>query len=270
MLIEMTAADGTPLVMRRWLATEARAALFYLHGIQSHSGWLWETGPFLAERGIEVYALDRRGSGASGGPRGHLPSAGTVLDDYAAALDLVHELTDGMPVTAVGQSLGGSVLAALCATRETGLSGAIFCAPALGQQRHRHGPAGLARMRLLSGTETTPVNLKDEQYTELPRYLSFMAHDPLMLRAVTHQSRATFVALEDSYRSAVLSLPAALLLPSEDSIIHIGRTCEVMRGLAPHAAVRTFAANSHYVEFSEVRTEYWHCVQEMAIRGIEP
>ncbi|MEN3308482.1 MAG: hypothetical protein V7603_4684 [Micromonosporaceae bacterium] len=266
----LTAADGTRLAMRHWTSPRCRAAVFYIHGIQSHSGWLFETGPRLVRLGIEVYALDRRGSGASGGLRGHLPSWQAVLDDYATALREVRARCAGRPVTALGQSLGGSILAAsLCAPGPAAFDRVVFCAPALGQQRSRHGDAELARLRRQDGTRPVPVDLADRHYTEEPRYLDFMAADPLILRSVTARTRATLVAIEDVYwawsdRGNRFACPVALAVPEEDPIIDTAQSRLVLARLAPQLTARSFATRGHYLEFTSERSRYWEWVAGIA------
>ncbi len=77
----LTARDGVLLQGHRWLPEQrnANAALIFLHGIASHGAWFAETAAFLAEHGIAVYAPDRRGSGLSGGPRGHIARYGQAV-----------------------------------------------------------------------------------------------------------------------------------------------------------------------------------------------
>ena len=197
----VSAGDGVRLALHRWTGGAARAAVFYIHGIQSHAGWLRRTGPELARRGVDVYALDRRGSGRSSGPRGHLPSADLVLEDYRRALVRVRHRTRGLPVTAVGQSLGGSVLAALLTQAPAAFDGAVWCAPALGQQRRRHAPERLAQLRVRHGIRPTPVTLSDADYTDEPADLAYMATDNLMLRQITDSTRRVQVEWEDMYMS---------------------------------------------------------------------
>jgi alpha-beta hydrolase superfamily lysophospholipase len=273
-VMTLVAPDGVPLVIRHWAAPGCRATLFYLHGIQSHSGWLFETGPRLARHGVEVYALDRRGSGMSGGPRGHLPSAQTVLDDYTLALRTVRARSDGRPVSALGQSLGGSILAALCARGEPGLSQLIFSAPALGQQHRRHGPEELDRLRGLAGGARVPVGLEDRHYTKDPRYLGFMAADELILREITEQTRATLIAIEDTYwrrlEGGARLGPTALALPRTDRIIDSEQSRRVLMRLTDRPQVRTFATDSHYLEFSDARDEYWGWVADLVARTDAP
>ena len=68
-----TAADGTELPLCVWWAGQPRAAVVYLHGIQSHSGWYAASSRAMAEAGIAVYQIDRRGSGRDKDVIGLLP-----------------------------------------------------------------------------------------------------------------------------------------------------------------------------------------------------
>lgn len=255
----LTAADGTALALHRWTTPGANSAVFYIHGIQSHAGWLFETGPELNARGIDVYALDRRGSGRSEGPRGHLPSADLVLDDYARALAAVAAQVGGPGPVVLGQSLGGSVLAALWCSRELPVRRLVLCAPALGQQRARHAPTALAERRGRAGTAPQPVGLADGDYTDLPRYRAFLAADPLMLREVTSAMQATLVHLEDLYVTGAprTPLPVDLAVPAHDPIIDLWAARTTLQRLTSAVHEEVFATDRHYLEFTPARTAYW-------------
>ena len=69
----IVATDGVSLHYRAWRPAHlpVSAALVFAHGIASHSAWFAQTARYLAGQGIAVYAPDRRGSGLSGGTRGH-------------------------------------------------------------------------------------------------------------------------------------------------------------------------------------------------------
>lgn len=256
----VSAGDGVRLALHRWTGGAARAAVFYIHGIQSHAGWLHRTGPELARRGVDVYALDRRGSGRSSGPRGHLPSADLVLEDYRRALVRVRHRTRGLPVTAVGQSLGGSVLAALLTQAPAAFDGAVWCAPALGQQRRRHAPERLAQLRVRHGIRPTPVTLSDADYTDEPADLAYMATDNLMPRQITDSTRRVQVEWEDMYmseKSLTVGGPAYLALPRHDPIIDLACATDVLQSRVADLATSTFDTTRHYVEFTSARTHYW-------------
>ncbi|WP_406481998.1 alpha/beta hydrolase [Streptomyces platensis] len=273
---ELQAADGTALALHRWApedGTPTHGLLFYVHGIQSHARWLFETGPELAARGVIAYALDRRGSGVSGGVRGDLPSVEAVLEDYRLGLDTARREHPELPVTLLGQSFGGSIVGALAAVGGLNVSTVVYCTPALGQQRARFGSVGLAAVRQLSGQERTPIALEDEDYTGEARYLEFMANDRLMLRQITDRTRATMVGLEDSYTE--LRVPVApgpdihFVRAERDPIIDLETSEKTLRELHGDFTTTSFAARHHYIEFSPVRRDYWDWLAGIAVPAVQ-
>ncbi len=57
--------DGIKLALHSWLSQKPKAILFFVAGMHSHAGWLFEAGPYFADRSISVFCLDRRGTGIS-------------------------------------------------------------------------------------------------------------------------------------------------------------------------------------------------------------
>jgi alpha-beta hydrolase superfamily lysophospholipase len=98
------ADDGVELHVSRWSGTRPWAVVIFLHGIASHAGWFGETATDLREQGVAVYAPDRRGSGRSGGRRGHLERYARALDDVAQVVRLagpnIREFRFSSPVRA--------------------------------------------------------------------------------------------------------------------------------------------------------------------------
>ncbi|XQZ99582.1 alpha/beta hydrolase [Komagataeibacter rhaeticus] len=102
------------LALHAWLPASVKAAVFLFHGLQSHASWSWEIGEALAQRGVALFVLDRRGSGTSTGPHGAITDADTCLSDYITALDVSQSaIGNEVPFTLFGHCLGGSFLAHL-------------------------------------------------------------------------------------------------------------------------------------------------------------
>jgi pimeloyl-ACP methyl ester carboxylesterase len=265
---EASGADGTPLALHCWapsIRSTIRGLLYYVHGIQSHAGWLFETGPELAQRGVVTYALDRRGSGRSGGVRGDLPSAQVITGDYLSGLRTVQHDLPHLPVTVLGQSFGGSIVASLTAAGSLAADRLVYCTPALGQQRARHGIERLHEILESTGLEHSPLALDDEDYTNQSRYLQFMANDHLMLRQITDRSRATMVELEESYmdRQATLEASIHYVRTDTDPIIVLDESERVLDDLHGKISTVTFPIRHHYVEFSSERRDYWDWLAEV-------
>lgn len=78
-----------------------------LHGMMGSAESWWRVAPLLAERGYRVLALDLPGHGGSLRDQNC-----TVGSAAGAVVDTVRTLAPDTPVTAIGHSYGGTVLAA--------------------------------------------------------------------------------------------------------------------------------------------------------------
>ncbi|GAB1542626.1 hypothetical protein NUACC21_53000 [Scytonema sp. NUACC21] len=254
----LTSSDEIPLALHCWNAEKPIASIFYIHGIQSHAGWLTEIAAYLNSFSINLFALDRRGSGLSKGLRGDISSTKQLLDDYGTAFEYVRVKLNGCPIIGLGQSFGGSILAGLLLKYRLPFKASIFCAPALGQQRARGEK--FYKNRTLSGLDRSPLALSDLDYTNIERYLQFMANDFLMLRFVTDRARSVMIELEDTYCEQssryTIDHPVYLATPRVDSIINLSASKEVLKRIAPNYHHTIFETMFHYIEFSEVQQSY--------------
>lgn len=256
--------DGLNLCVNLWLAEQPKAILFYIHGIQSHAGWLFETAPYLAANGIHVVAMDRRGSGASEGMRGHSDSGDVILRDYYLAWQYAQSLAPELPITVLGQSFGGSILAALLCRYQISAQKVIFSAPALGQQRLRHEIYELNRLRAMRGEEYRLLALRDNEYSSDNKYLRFIANDSQINRSVTQSMVAALIEIEDIYFDNKVCLeriaaPIHFIEPENDSIINMEVSREV---LTRFLSVKRHVINTqnHYMEFSNKRYRLWKTI----------
>jgi len=134
-LARVRTADGWTLTVHRFIPAHVRrkTPALLLHGFGAN-GWCFRApagrslGWFLAERGIDVWIPELRGTRSSGPPEGR---GGTWTDDAArrevtfsakltrdlpALLDHVRQAHGGSELDVVGHSLGGTLLFAHLAT----------------------------------------------------------------------------------------------------------------------------------------------------------
>lgn len=102
----LSAVDGVELTFYTCGPEGADRAVVVLHGIESHAGWFTASCEALAEAGLRVVCPDRRGSGTSGGPRGHAPSTVVLLDDLRRVHGWVRAERPGRLIQAVAHSWG--------------------------------------------------------------------------------------------------------------------------------------------------------------------
>lgn len=110
----------------------ARATVLLVHGLGEHLGRYAALAQALNSWGYAVRAYDQYGHGASGGPRGGLPSATRLLDDLAQVVDQTRAgMTTGQPLLLLGHSMGGLVAARFVALQRRPLEGLVLSSPAL-------------------------------------------------------------------------------------------------------------------------------------------
>lgn len=257
----MSVGGGVTLHGTAWSsASPPVATVFYVHGIQSHAGWCHRLGSALNAQSIDLVVFDRRGSGMSGGIRGHADGAEAIIDDYRLALEHVRQTSRTSTVTVVGQSFGGSIVAALAAGGSIPTEQIVFCAPALGQQLRRWGVEEMARIGANRGLRMSPVGLSNSDYTRDERYLRFMHDDVLMVHEITTGMRASMVQLEQRYSTVTgwpVHGPIHLAIPEFDKIIDLATAEAILRRSVPMIDKATFPTDEHYLEWSAEHEAYF-------------
>ncbi len=111
-------------------APSPRGAVLLLHGYAEHVGRYTHVIEALVGEGLSVYAYDQRGHGRSGGPRA-LVRLSELVDDHLAAREWLRRELAGLPVFALGHSMGGLVTASSVLRDPRGLRGVVLSSPAL-------------------------------------------------------------------------------------------------------------------------------------------
>lgn len=259
-----TASDGRRLALRVWrsAAVPPVARVVFLHGITSHGGWYDQSAEFLAGAGCDVAFLDRRGSGLNGEQMGDVDNWQTLVDDVAA---FVRSQPDKLPPTILcGISWGGK-LAAAVVRRHPGLfAGVALICPGL------YSPfmPGLAKKLALAAP--APARLKQRRlrvplrepalFTDIPKWQSFIAHDPLALRTITWRFAQADRKLTRYAREAAsfLHLPTLLLLAGQDRIVDNRRMRDYFGRMPGKRKVLVeYTGAAHTLEFESDPTRYF-------------
>jgi alpha-beta hydrolase superfamily lysophospholipase len=148
------ARDGSELAYRAYPAVNPIGAAILIHGSVGSSADVHEIAKALRDAGIDAYAPDMRGHGASG-PRGDIAYIGQLEDDLGDFLDTLDR--QGVPTRRVliGHSAGGG-FALRVAAQPLGqrFVGTILLAPFLGTDAPTTKPglddwAGIAMPRIV-------------------------------------------------------------------------------------------------------------------------
>ncbi len=216
-----TMPDGARLPVRVWLPDGLpgplpRAVVLALHGFDD-SRDAWEIpAPAFAAAGVAVFAPDQRGFGAAPG-RGSWPGTSVLADDAAAMIGLLRARYPGVPLFAMGESMGGAVLMTLAAQDGAPrLDGWILLSPAVWGRRQM-GPAisgglwlvsGLAPGLSVTGAEVPLKVRASDNRAALIR----LAQDPLTIRRTRFDALRGLTDLMDAAQDAAPRLHGRMLV----------------------------------------------------------
>jgi acylglycerol lipase len=259
----LVAGDGVRLHHLHWRSGKSppSAAVVFLHGIASHAGWFSATATDLNRHGVEVYGLDRRGSGRSGGPRGHLDRYERALDDVEQLVRLVVAEHPQIPVFLAASSWAAKLGVVYTAQRAGPLSGLLLLGPAL-LPRVNLAPwrrALVVTGHLVRPTARLPIPLTPELYTANPPYRDYIRADPLRLLEATTQFYWETARLDRrrDRDTARLVLPVLLLQGEDDQMMDVPATRRWFAQLGGELTTyRAYPGAGHTLDFEPDRTQY--------------
>jgi acylglycerol lipase len=253
--------DGVVLHERWWPIIDARVVMVFVHGIASHGGWFTETAEQLAADDVAVVAPDRRGSGLSHGPQGHVPSFERAIADVDAAVIRAQHAYPDVPVVLGASSWAAKLAVVYGASAPARLAGLALIGPGLFPTV---GLPWARRAQVVVGHHVAPraripIPLTPEQYTTNPRYLQFIHDDPLRLRTASAQFFWETARLDRRRRAAStrLRLPVVVLQGSADAMMSAGHTRRWFDRLdAPDKTYRAYPGAGHTLDFEADRGAY--------------
>ncbi len=237
------------------------AGLLMVHGMQSHAGWFEVSGTAdeLAATGLTVLAYDRRGSGRSGGPPGHAPSAEAFLEDLdAARTRLAEELSAegaaGAPLDVLANCFGARIVLPYVDEHPGSFRSVVLTAPATAMTRAADYGLGAKLRILLSGGERRfPTPLEDELFVSSGPFLDWIRNDPHSLREVTAKFLRSTRKLTARMKRAARSIEAPMLvvLGKRDAMVINDRIRSdfVGRYRGPIQVIEL--DSEHYVDFTD-------------------
>src|SRR3954469_4154097 len=252
----LTARDGTRLPLRRWDAEgKPRAVIVALHGMSDYSNAFAMPGAVWAREGITTLAYDQRGFGKSEKP-GIWAGADSMRSDLNDAVAAAKARYPGVPVFALGESMGGAVvLSALASAQPPAVDGVILVAPAVWS---RGDMPMLYRVALFLGAHILPnmilpnsaaSRVKKIIATDNIPMLIALGKDPLFQKETRTATLYGLVNLMDEARTAPERItkapPILFLYGANDQVIPKQPTEAVIAGLGGKAKVRRYEHGYH-------------------------
>lgn len=220
--------DGARLGLTVWSPTDGppRAAVVAVHGMNDYANAFHIAAPIWAKAGIVTYAYDQRGFGRSPS-RGVWAGHELMAEDLRTLTGLVRERHPGLPVTLVGESMGGAIaILAMASDRPAAADRVVLLSPAVWGWRNQPLPnrtllwfaANFTGSKVYTPPawltrRITPTDNRDE--------LVAMGRDPLMVWGARSDALYGLVeAMDLAWRSiGEVRAPVLYLYGANDQII---------------------------------------------------
>jgi len=240
-----TTSDGLALPLRRWLPDGApKAVIVALHGFNDYSNAFADIGAFLAGQGIAVLAYDQRGFGAAPEP-GVWPGTEKLTADFRDALAAARAAYPGVPVHALGDSMGGGVMMAAWAETPYPADSVILVAPAVWGRATM--PFYQTAALWLSAYTTPWLRLSGRGLKRQPsdniEMLRALGRDPLVIKETRVDAVWGITNLMDAALAGatVFDAPSLILYGANDDIIPARATLDMLAKLPPPRSARKVA-----------------------------
>jgi len=258
--ITLKTADGLDLHVRCWRAEEVahRWTFVIVHGLGEHGGRYQHLAAWFTPLGATVYAIDLRGHGRSGGPRGHAPSLDVLLADIDAVV--VRARTDsGGPVVLIGHSFGGLLAIGYTLRHPDHIDKAVFSAPLLIPKVKV--PAWKRPLTKILPRVAPRVAVSNEVDANLlshdPEIARRYASDPLVHDRITGGLYGDTIARGEAFiaRASEVRVPFLLMQGRDDRIVDpLGSQRFFARATAPDRAFCLYPGLYHEI-FNELEHE---------------
>jgi len=248
----LLARDGAKLPLRVWPADKPSAVIVALHGMGDYSNAFALSAAYWAAHGITTLAYDQRGFGAAPNP-GLWPGGDAMRRDFADAIAAARLRYPGLPVFALGESMGGAVvLSALAAAAPPRPDGVILVAPAVWSRADMPASYRVAlwlSAHTLPGMEVSGRGIVQIWPSDNIPMLRAYARDPLVQKKTRADAVWGLVGLMDEARQAPGHLgappPILFLYGKNDQVIPAPPTEAVVAALGAKAEVHRYEHGYH-------------------------
>lgn len=202
------------------------AALIFVHGMQSHAEWVRESGfgDALADQGVDVFAVDRRGSGKSKSDRGHADSPEQLLSDMDQAVEELEKelerrygINHGVTLHIMANCFGARIVVPYLAELDSEKIQKFESLTLIAPSTHMSKQASygfLQKLKILGAKDRTmhKTPLQDEWFVGEGAGLDYIQSDELGLREVSTRFLKTTKTLTKSMNKNITKLPIPLMI----------------------------------------------------------
>jgi alpha-beta hydrolase superfamily lysophospholipase len=247
------ARDGTALAYRHYpaRAVSAGRVVILIHGSTGSSASVHALSDALAARGVETYAVDIRGHGASG-TRGDIGYVGQLEDDMADFVAVVRKTNPSAPLTLIGHSAGGGFALRVAASSIQELfARTVLLAPYLGYNAPTNRPnsggwASADRPRVMALLTLHAIGISCCDALPALAFAVPPNSEQYQTSVYTARLMRNFANHPD-FRGdfAAVTKPLTIIAGADDELMIADKYQEAVRGITPSIDVKLIEGVNH-------------------------
>ncbi|MET8990281.1 alpha/beta hydrolase [Nonomuraea wenchangensis] len=214
--------------VREWPHDDPRYLVLLVHGYGEHIGRYEHVADRLVRHGAAVYGVDHAGHGRSEGERVLIEDFEDVVADVHTVEEQARAAHPGVPVVAIGHSMGGMIAARYAQLHGAGLAALVLSGPVIGEWE--------AVPALLALDELPDIPIDPATLSRDPAVGAAYAADPLVWhgpfkRATLEAFAATLAAIAKG--GTFGALPTLWVHGEDDQLVPLGPSragIEAVRG----------------------------------------
>ena len=214
-------AGNTAIFWQSWVAQSPRACVVISHGLGEHGGRYAPFASALVDLGFSVYAIDHRGHGQSGAPRGLITNFQYCVEDLDQLMSTI-VVPQKCPIILFGHSMGGAIATAYALQHQDRLAALILSGAALNSDLVPGAMKLVCKFLGALAPRLPVIKIDPSLVSRNPEQVSLYVNDQLNLHGsvpvkTISEMVSTIVSMPGRFNT--LHLPMLILHGEEDQLI---------------------------------------------------
>jgi len=218
----LKSADGK-VFYAGWETSSPNAVIVLVHGLGGYSGRFFELGPFLAGKGLQVYAIELKGFGGSPSEKGHIGNFKTYTEELKTLVKLAKNKTPGKKVFVFGESMGGLITLDFSMHHRDMIDGIILVSPALKDRLPipTRKKIAIFLTSIFNPRRRFNAEFNAEMFTRDPAMAKKINEDPMEVRSLSAKFFLSIMKalIYVNMNPKRIKLPLLMLLAGKDKMV---------------------------------------------------
>lgn len=271
LLKEIPNQEGFDIPVRVYGEDNKKTPILVMHGLESHSGWFWQTGEQLSSFGHPVYLVDRQGSGRSEAPRGDCKNYQVIVHDIEVVAEYLMNAYNYQKIIVLGHCFGAIPSTVYTMKNPDKVQALILSTPAIFTKADLSIQEKLEVFGSKISGKTVMIDtpIKEHSlFTTDPDYLDFIEKDTLKLSQATARFffEIAHARIYINTHKKSLVVPVFMATAGKDEICDNVKNVNFFENIgSPDKTHNNYPEAVHILEYSSEKKQFFSDLEKWLI-----